>query len=190
MEIKSILIVGVGGQGTLLTSRVLGSVLNGQGYDVKMSEVHGMAQRGGSVVTHVRYGDKVYSPIIDIGNADILLAFENMEALRWQHYLKDDGMLIVNNQQIDPMPVITGSAEYPDDVIDKIKAQKKNTIVVDAYDIASGLGNIRVVNTVLLGVLAKNLPLDVKLWEKAISETVPTKTVDINLAAFRQGYDL
>ena len=143
METKNILIVGVGGQGTLLTSRIIGDVAVKKGYDVKMSEVHGMAQRGGSVVTHVRYGDKVYSPLVEEGTCDILLAFEKLEALRWIHYLKEDGIAIVNNQEINPMPVITGAAQYPEDIIERIKVTCKKTYIVDALNIAKELGLLR-----------------------------------------------
>src|SRR5690554_743448 len=134
MQSINILIVGVGGQGTLLTSRVLGNLASDLGYDVKVSEVHGMAQRGGSVVTHVRFGNKVYSPLIEVGKADILLSFEKMEALRWEHYLKEGGMLITNDQSINPMPVITGAAEYPDDILDGLKKSTAEVININALD--------------------------------------------------------
>lgn len=190
MKTRNILIVGVGGQGTLLTSRVIGDVAINKGYDVKMSEVHGMAQRGGSVVTHVRYGEKVYSPLVEEGSADILLAFEKLEALRWIHYLKEDGIAIVNDQKINPMPVIMGAAAYPDDTIEKIKEACKQTYVIDALKIARELGNIRVLNTVLLGILAKHLGLEKNEWEEAIERTVPPKTVELNQKAFLTGYEL
>ncbi|NLK98383.1 indolepyruvate oxidoreductase subunit beta [Defluviitalea saccharophila] len=190
MKTRNILIVGVGGQGTLLTSRVIGDVAINKGYDVKMSEVHGMAQRGGSVVTHVRYGEKVYSPLVEEGCADILLAFEKLEALRWIHYLKEDGIAIVNDQEINPMPVITGAAEYPGDTLDRIKQACKQTYVVDALKIARELGNIRVLNTVLLGILAKNLGLEKNEWEEAIERVVPPKTIELNKKAFLTGYEL
>ncbi|HOA81092.1 MAG TPA: indolepyruvate oxidoreductase subunit beta [Defluviitaleaceae bacterium] len=190
METKNILIVGVGGQGTLLTSRIIGDVAVKKGYDVKMSEVHGMAQRGGSVVTHVRYGDKVYSPLVEEGTCDILLAFEKLEALRWIHYLKEDGIAIVNNQEINPMPVITGAAQYPEDIIERIKVTCKKTYIVDALNIAKELGNIKVLNTVLLGILSKHLGLEKTDWEEAIERTVPPKTIELNKKAFSTGYEL
>lgn len=189
METKNILIAGVGGQGTLLTSRIIGDVAVRKGYDVKMSEVHGMAQRGGSVVTHVRYGKKVYSPLVEEGTCDILLAFEKLEALRWIHFLKEDGIIIVNNQEINPMPVITGAAQYPTDIIQRIQRSCKQAYILDALSIAKALGNIKVVNTVLLGVLAKHLGLEKSDWEEAIERTVPPKTVELNKKAFLTGYE-
>ncbi len=188
MQNVNILIVGVGGQGTLLTSRVLGTLASSLGYDVKISEVHGMAQRGGSVVTHLRFGDKVFSPLIEKGNADILLAFERMEALRWLSYLKRDGMLILNDHHINPMPVITGTAKYPDDILEQLKKSVTNVFAVNAIDIAKEIGNLRVSNSVLLGVLAQHLDIDLKAWEDALSRTVPPKTIDVNLEAFNKGY--
>ncbi|WP_105619089.1 indolepyruvate oxidoreductase subunit beta [Vallitalea okinawensis] len=185
MSVKNILVVGVGGQGTLLTSRILGNLALNNGYDVKLSEVHGMAQRGGSVVTHIRFGEKVYSPLVEIGHADVIVAFEKMEALRWAHYLKKDGVMIVNTQEINPMPVITGGAEYPSDLVEQIKGKCDKTIFIDALSHARELGNFRVVNTVLLGELAKHLDFDVEQWEKAIEITVPKKTIEINTKAFK-----
>ena len=149
----SIMIVGVGGQGTLLASRILGNLAVAEGYDVKVSEVHGMSQRGGSVVTYVKYGDKVDSPIIDEGGADLILAFEELEAYRYLPYLKKGGRIICNAQNIDPMPVITGAMKYPENITDKIKAKGVDIITVDAADIALKAGNIRTVNVVLIGVL-------------------------------------
>lgn len=189
-ETKSILIVGVGGQGTLLASRVLGSLAIKGGFDVKLSEVHGMAQRGGSVVTHVKFSEKIHSPLIEVGKADVILAFEKMEAFRWSHYLKEDGTMIVNTQEIDPMPVIIGAAEYPDNLIEQLEAKCANVIMVDALKEAKELGNIRVVNTILMGVLSKYVDRDKEEWLEAIQETVPQKTVDINIEAFNKGRDL
>ena len=189
MSAKNILIAGVGGQGTLLASRVLGKLFLSLGYDVKISEVHGMAQRGGSVVTHVKYGDKVYSPLVEPGGADILLAFEKMEAVRWIHFLKDDGMDIVNTQEIDPMPVILGTEQYPGDLDELLNELCSNPVTIDALSIAADLGNVRVVNTVLMGALARHLDIDVTKWEDAIKATVPPKTIDINLRAFYSGYN-
>lgn len=155
-KVKNVMIVGVGGQGTLLASRILGNVVVEEGYDVKMSEVHGMAQRGGSVVTYVKYGDAVYSPIISEGEADIILSFEELEAYRYLPYLKKGGTLIVNAQEIDPMPVITGVAQYPEQIVKKLKDKADGVIAVDALALANEAGNSKAVNVVLLGVLAKS----------------------------------
>ncbi len=186
---KNIMIVGVGGQGTLLASRILGNVAIGEGYDVKVSEVHGMSQRGGSVVTYVKYGEKVYSPIIDKGGADIILAFELLEAERSVPFLKKGGKLIVNSQKIDPMPVITGAAEYPADIDKKLSAVA-DTTVVDALSAAKEAGNIKSVNVVLIGVLAKTTEIPYEKWIAAIKTTVPAKFLDVNLKAFDIGYNL
>lgn len=190
MATKNILVVGVGGQGTLITSRILGNLAMSLGYDVKLSEVHGMAQRGGSVVTHIRYGDKVHSPLVEIGQADIIVSFEKLEAIRWMHYLKKDGIILINTQEIDPMPVITGSTSYPNDIIEKLKNECKNTIAIDALSMANEIGNIKVANTILLGLLAKNMDIPKEKWIKIISNTVPQKTIDINIKAFENGYAL
>lgn len=187
---KSIMIVGVGGQGTLLASRILGNLLLSEGYDVKLSEVHGMAQRGGSVVTYVKYGKEVDSPIVDKGNADILLAFEQLEAYRWASYLKKDGQLIVNTQKINPMPVIIGAEDYPTDIIDKLKGLFENIIDIDALSLAKKSGNVKAVNVVLIGKLAKETKIfDKEKWIKAIKETVPEKFLDVNIKAFELGYN-
>lgn len=190
MEIVNIMIVGVGGQGTLLTSRVLGGVIEESGYDVKLSEVHGMAQRGGSVVTFVRYGDKVYEPIVEEGRADILIAFERLEALRYAHFLKEDGILILNDQRIDPMPVVTQQEEYPENIVENLRDESINLIAFDAMSEALELGNSRVFNVVVLGVLASHMDLDLDLWRRVIANTVPEKTIDINLEAFERGIEL
>lgn len=186
---KNIMIVGVGGQGTLLASRILGNVIINEGYDVKLSEVHGMSQRGGSVVTYVKYGDKVYSPIIDEGEADIILAFESLEAMRAVPYLKKGGIMIANTQEIDPMPVITGAAEYPESIHEKIAA-KVNIKSVDALSLAKEAGNIKAVNVVLIGVMAKNTDIAYEKWIETIKQTVPEKFLDVNLKAFDLGYNL
>ena len=186
---KNIMIVGVGGQGTLLASRVLGNTVINEGYDVKVSEVHGMSQRGGSVVTYVKYGEKVYSPIIDRGEADIILAFENLEAMRALPYLKKGGKMIVNNQQINPMPVITGAAKYPENILEKLSG-KADVIKVDATKLAEEAGNIKAVNIVLIGVMAKSTDIEYEKWINTIKETVPAKFVDINIKAFDLGYNL
>ena len=186
---KNIMIVGVGGQGTLLASRILGNTVINEGYDVKVSEVHGMSQRGGSVVTYVKYGDKVYSPIIDEGEADIILAFELLEAYRALPYLKKGGKIIVNAQQIDPMPVITGAMEYPADIAAKLSAVADVT-VADALAAAKEAGNAKAVNVVLIGVLAKASDIAYEKWIETIKTTVPPKFLDINLKAFNIGYNL
>lgn len=190
MSNKSIMIVGVGGQGTLLASRIIGNVAIDQGYDVKVSEVHGMSQRGGSVVTYVKYGDKVYSPIISEGEADIILAFEELEAYRWLPYLKKDGKLIVNTQNIDPMPVIVGAAQYPENIIHKLSSFTDSILPVDALKYAVKAGNIKAVNVVLIGLLAKYTDIDKEAWLKAIIKTVPSKFLDVNQAAFDLGYHI
>ncbi len=186
---KNIMIVGVGGQGTLLASRILGNAVIGEGYDVKVSEVHGMSQRGGSVVTYVKYGDKVYSPIIDEGEADIILAFELLEAYRALPYLKKGGKIVVNDQQIDPMPVITGAMKYPEGIAEKLTAVA-DCKVVDALALAKEAGNIKAVNVALIGVLAKASNIPYERWINTIKETVPAKFVDANLKAFELGYNI
>ena len=186
---KNIMIVGVGGQGSLLASKLLGKLLSNEGYDVKVSEVHGMSQRGGSVVTYVKYGEKVFSPIIDEGEADIILAFELLEAYRALPYLKKGGKIIVNNQQIDPMPVITGAMEYPADIVKKLSAVADVT-VADALSAAKEAGNAKAVNVVLIGVLAKNSEIPYEKWVETIKTTVPAKFLDINIKAFDIGYNL
>lgn len=185
---KSIMIVGVGGQGTLLASRILGNVAIKQGFDVKVSEVHGMSQRGGSVVTYVRYGDKVYSPVINKGGADIILAFEQLEAYRYLEFLKKDGKLIVNTQKIDPMPVIIGAAKYPEGIIEKISELGVSLIALDAAELALKAGNVKAVNVALIGVLASKMDIDKNVWLEVIKETVPPKFYEVNVAAFELGY--
>jgi len=186
---RNIMIVGVGGQGTLLASRILGAALIDAGYDVKVSEVHGMSQRGGSVVTYVRFGDKVYSPIIGTGEADIILAFELLEAYRSVSFLKPNGIMIVNTQKLDPMPVITGTAQYPENIEEKI-GKTLNLKTVDALSLAKEAGNIKAVNVVLIGVMAKSTDIPYENWIEALKKTVPAKFLDINLAAFDKGYNL
>lgn len=189
MTTKNIMIVGVGGQGTLLTSRILGGITTKAGYDVKLSEVHGMAQRGGSVVTFVRYGKTVAEPIIEEGQADVLIAFERLEALRYVHFLKKDGVLIVNDQKIDPITVVTGVAQYPENIIENLKAAH-NIVAVDAMAEAKKLGNAKVFNTIIMGVAAKRMDFAKEDWLDVIEHTVPAKTVEINKAAFEAGYIL
>lgn len=189
MSVMKIMIVGVGGQGTLLASRILGNVAINEGYDVKVSEVHGMSQRGGSVVTYVKYGDTVYSPIIDEGEADIILAFELLEAYRALPYLKKGGKLIVNTQKMNPMPVIVGAAEYPEEIEQKLSA-KADITSVNALALAEQAGNIKAVNVVLIGIMAKNTEVAYEKWIEALKQTVPAKFLDVNLKAFDLGYHL
>ncbi len=184
----NIMVVGVGGQGTLLTSRILGKTALAAGYDVKLSEVHGMAQRGGSVVTYVRYGEKVSEPTVEEGGVDLLLAFEKLEALRYAHYLKKDGILIVNDCRIDPMTVTIGVAEYPQDILQTL--EKEHTVyAIDGNAIAAELGNTKVLNSVVLGLAAKHMEFSEDAWLQVLSETVPPKTVALNTAAFKAGYN-
>ncbi len=189
METRSIMIVGVGGQGTLLTSRVLGGVIQEAGYDLKLSEVHGMAQRGGSVVTFVRYGQEVYEPIVEVGEADILIAFEELEALRYAHFLKEDGIMLVNEEKIMPMPVVIGAEKYPKDIIENLSKDYK-VISTNALEEALKIGNNRVFNVVILGILATIMDIDLDIWERVISSTVPEKTIDVNLKAFEKGLEI
>ena len=189
METKNIMIVGVGGQGTLLTSRILGGITIKAGYDVKLSEVHGMAQRGGSVVTFVRYGEKVNEPIVEEGQADVLIAFERLEALRYAHFLKKDGVLVVNDQRIDPMPVVIGAAKYPENIIEDLE-KKYKVLKVDAMAEALKLGNPRTFNIIVLGMAAKHMDFKKEDWLQVIENTVPPKTIDINKQAFEVGYNL
>ena len=188
METKNIMIVGVGGQGSLLASKLLGHLLMSQGYDVKVSEVHGMSQRGGSVVTYVRYGDKVFSPVIDKGEADYIVSFEILEAARWLPFLKKDGQIVTNTQQIDPMPVITGAAEYPENILEELRA-KYSVYSINAMEKAEELGNTRVFNTIVLGMAARHMNYTKEQWIDVIKAKVPPKTVDINLAGFEVGYN-
>lgn len=189
--VKSIMIVGVGGQGTLLASRILGNVLQSEDYEVKVSEVHGMSQRGGSVVTYIKYGEKVYSPVIEKGQADIIISFELLEAARWLSYLKEGGELITNTQKISPMPVITGAAEYPVNIEEKIKAAGVKLTAVDALSAAEKAGSAKAVNVVLMGVLSKlHDVFDKQTWEKAVEACVPAKVLEINQKAFALGREL
>lgn len=187
---KNILIVGVGGQGTILASKVIAGVALAKGMDIKVSEIHGMAQRGGSVVTQVRYGEEVFAPTITQGTADVILAFEKLEALRWLHYLREEGTVIVNSQELYPLPVLTGAVEYPGDVVERIRKKVPGTIEVNALEIAARCGSPKVVNTVLMGVLAPLLDTDLEVWREVIKNTVPLRTVEINLEAFEEGVKL
>ena len=188
-DVKNILIVGVGGQGTLLASKIMGKCFMDCGFDVKVSEVHGMSQRGGSVVTYVRYGQKVHSSVIELGEADIILSFEQLESARWLPYLKPDGVIISNTQKIDPMPVIMGKGVYPDNVLDKIRDLGVKVVGIDADKLAVEAGSIKAVNVVLLGAAARFMGLDKQLWIDTVKSIVPQKTVDTNLKAFDLGYN-
>ena len=189
MKTTSLMIVGVGGQGNLLASKLLGKLLMNEGYDVKVSEVHGMSQRGGSVVTYVKYGDKVYSPVVTEGEADYIVSFEKIEAARYVSCLKKDGKIIVNTQQIDPMPVIIGNAQYPADVLETVKAAGITVDALDALTLAEQAGSVKAVNIVLMGRLAKYLDISREKWEEAVVQTVPEKFRELNLKAFGLGYE-
>ena len=187
MKTTSIMIVGVGGQGTLLASRLIGYVLIQKGYDVKLSEVHGMSQRGGSVVTYVKYGEKVYSPIVDAGEADFILSFEAVEGARWLSRLKKDGVIITNTQEIYPMPVITGAMAYPENATEKL-SKLANTVQIDALALAEQAGSSKAVNTVLMGVLSRYMTeIDEDMWLEAIEKTVKPAFVELNKKAFLMG---
>lgn len=188
MATKNIMIVGVGGQGTLLAGKLLGCVLMAQGYDVKVSEVHGMSQRGGSVVTYVRFGEKVYSPVIDKGEADYIVSFEKLEAARWLEYLKHGGQIITNTQEVDPMPVITGAAEYPEKLVEKMQAAGAKVDAKDFLAIAESAGSAKAVNIALMGRLSNYFPeISNEEWQKAIEACVPQKFVELNKRAFEMG---
>lgn len=188
-DVKSILFVGVGGQGTILASKILTEGLLRHGYDVKMSEVHGMAQRGGSVTTQVRFGKKVYSPLIEVGTADAIVSFEKSEAARWMPYLKKDGYVVVNDYEIYPVPVLIGDEKYPEKVNEKLKAAVKNTIILDAAGVAEELGNIKAQNVVLLGALIKVLGLQDMDWDSVLKDVVPEKAFELNKKALRKGFE-
>jgi indolepyruvate ferredoxin oxidoreductase beta subunit len=188
MKQTSIMIVGVGGQGTLLASRILGAAFLSQGYDVKVSEVHGMSQRGGSVVTYVKFGEEIASPIIDEGEADFILAFEQLEAARWLPFLKPGGKVIVNTQRIDPMPVVTGAAAYPEGVIEALRGARVHVQAVDALALAERAGSAKAVNVVLLGALARQMDIPEEVWLEAVRGTVKPQFAEMNLKAFELGY--
>ncbi len=185
---KNIMIVGVGGQGSLLASKLLGHLLLTEGYDVKVSEVHGMSQRGGSVVTYVRFGEKVYSPIIDKGQADFIVSFEKLEAARYLEYLKEDGRIVVNTQEIDPMPVITGAMQYPTELVEKMEKLGAKVDAMDCLSLAEQAGSSKAVNIVLMGRLSRYFDeIPVEKWQKAIEECVPAKFLELNQKAFLLG---
>ena len=188
-DTKSILLVGVGGQGTILATKILSEGLVRKGYDVKMSEIHGMSQRGGSVTTHVRFGSKVSSPIVPVGEADVLVAFEKVEAVRWLNYLKKDGTLVVNDFEIYSLPVLTGAAVYPDGIIEKLMAEVPKLKVLNAGAMAEEIGNIKAQNVVLLGALVKAMGLESLDWESVIEELVPARLLELNIAAFKAGLE-
>ena len=184
----NIMVVGVGGQGTLLTSRIIGKTALAAGYDVKLSEVHGMAQRGGSVVTFVRFADKVFEPVVEEGEVDVLISFERLEALRYAHFLKPDGIMVVNDCRIDPMTVVIGAKEYPEQIIESL-SEKYTVYTVDGGAVAKRLGNSKVLNSVVLGLAAKHIGFSEEEWLSTLRQTVPVKTVDINTLAFKEGYE-
>ncbi len=187
METKSIMIVGVGGQGTLLASRILGSVFLAEGYDVKVSEVHGMSQRGGSVVTYVKYGEKVYSPVVELGEADLIISFEQLECARWLPYLKKGGKIVTSDQTLDPMPVITGAAVYPENILGKIEAMGVEVTAAPALALAEQAGTSKAANVVLMGVVSKKLPFEESVWQTALEQCVPAKFLELNKKAFALG---
>lgn len=187
-QTKSVMIVGVGGQGTLLASRILGSAMLQKGYDVKVGEVHGMSQRGGSVVTYVRFGEKVYSPVIERGEADVLLAFEKLEAARALPYLKRGGTAVVNTQEIDPMSVVTGQASYPQGLLKAMEEKGAQVLAVDALALSERAGSQKAVNVVLIGAMARHLDPDEGLWLGAVRACVPEKFYELNEKAFRLGF--
>ena len=187
METKNIIIVGVGGQGSLLASKILGHLLLNAGFDVKVSEVHGMSQRGGSVITYVRFGDKVYSPVVDKGQADFIVSFEILETARWLSYLKSGGQIVTNTQQIDPMPVITGAAEYPQGLVEKIRAQGVKIDAMDCLTLARQAGSQKAVNIVLLGRLSHYFDIAEEAWQNSLAACVPPKFLQINQRAFELG---
>lgn len=189
MKTTSIMIVGVGGQGTLLASKLLGNVLLSQGYDVKVSEVHGMSQRGGSVVTYVRFGEKVYPPVVDLGEADYILSFELLESARWIGYLKKGGRLITNTHRTPPMPVITGAAEYPSNIEAHLR-ELADVTALEAMPLAEQAGSAKAVNVVLVGVLSRSMDIPEENWLRAIEETVPLKFAELNRRAFLLGREV
>ena len=184
----NIMVVGVGGQGTLLTSRIIGKTALNAGFDVKLSEVHGMAQRGGSVVTFVRFGEKVYEPVCEEGSVDVLISFERLEALRYAHFLKKDGVMIVNDTRIDPMTVVIGAKTYPEGILESL-AKKHTLYTIDGGAVARELGNSKVLNSVVLGLAAKHIGFSENEWLETLKSTVPQKTIEINTLAFKAGYE-
>lgn len=188
-QTKNILLSGVGGQGIILASKILATGLMNHGYDVKMSEVHGMAQRGGSVTTQVRFGEKVYSPIIGKGQADILISFEEMETAKWMEFVKPEGTVIINAFRIPSAPILMGSVDYPNGVVEEVRSKVKNTQVFDAAKLAEELGNMKTINVILVGALIKGLGLADIDWEAVIRSLVKEQFVELNLKAFKMGFD-
>lgn len=187
METKNIIIVGVGGQGSLLASKILGHLLLNQGYDVKVSEVHGMSQRGGSVITYVRFGEKVYSPVVDKGQADFIVSFEILETARWLDCLKEGGQIVTNTQQIDPMPVIIGAANYPENLVEKMRAKNIKVDAMDCLSLARQAGSQKAVNIVLLGRLSHYFDIPESAWLESLKANVPPKFLELNQKAFALG---
>jgi len=181
------MIVGVGGQGSLLASKLMGRALLIEGYDAKVSEVHGMSQRGGSVVTYVRYGDKVHSPIVDTGQAELIVSFELLEAARWINHLAPGGKVVTNTQQIDPIPVILGAVKYPENLVDKMKATGAKIDAIDALTLAEKAGSAKTVNVVMMGRLSRYFPFAEETWQRALEECVPPKFLEMNRRAFEAG---
>lgn len=191
MNTKSIVIGGVGGQGTILASEIISDALFKAGFDVKKSEIHGMSQRGGSVVSFIRYGDEVGSPIVGMGSADVLLAFEKLEALRYLNYLKQDGMALISDTSIDPVPVVLGNMEYPENIEATVQQRTFNTRVIDAVPTAKEAGNLKAANVVMIGLLSNHIPeVEDSVWEASIKNMVKPKFVDVNLVAFQKGKEL
>ncbi|QIB68939.1 indolepyruvate oxidoreductase subunit beta [Aminipila butyrica] len=188
-DVKNILLVGVGGQGTILASKILSEGLVEAGYDVKMSEIHGMSQRGGNVSTQIRYGKKVYSPIVGKGEADVIVAFEKMEALRWIEYLRDGGKMVINDFEIPSVPILMGQAEYPTEILEELSA-KASVLAVKAAEIAQSLGNSKAMNIVLLGALVRAMNVEGVDWKKAVASSVKESFIELNLKAFDAGYNL
>ena len=188
-EVKNILLVGVGGQGTILASKILSEALVGLGFDVKMSEIHGMSQRGGNVSTQIRYGEKVYSPVVGKGEADVIVAFEKMEALRWVEYLREGGRMVVNDFEIPSAPILMGKAEYPGGIAETL-SEKIDVLMIKAADVAAELGNSRVMNIVLLGALAKAMDISGIDWEQTITNNVKAGFGELNVKAFQRGYEM
>ena len=187
METRNIVIVGVGGQGSLLACKLMGRALMIEGYDAKVSEVHGMSQRGGAVVTYVRYGEKVYSPIIDQGQAELLVSFELLEAARWLDLLAPGGKVVTNTQQIDPIPVIIGAAKYPENLLEKFESIGAEVDAIDALSLAEQAGSSKTVNIVMMGRLSKYFPFPKETWIKALEESVPPQFLELNSRAFEAG---
>jgi indolepyruvate ferredoxin oxidoreductase, beta subunit len=188
-KVKSILLAGVGGQGTLRASDIICLVMMETGLDVKKSEVHGMAQRGGCVTSHVRYGEKVYSPLAGLGSIDLLVGFEKMETLRYLNYLNNDAKIIINADEIYPSSVNLGDLQYPQNIISILKSKFNFIKEIDATDLANKLGNVKAANVVLLGAISRLMEMETSIWESVIKKSFPAKLVEVNLKAFQMGRD-